>query len=324
MEVAAASQYSLGLNRIHRKVVQMEYEEMATGLQFPEGPVALDDGSVLVVEIRRQTLSKVLPSGSIEVVAEVGGGPNGAAIGPDGAVYIANNGGFVWRDVPDLHLPTGEAPDDYTGGRIERVDIDSGSVKLLYSECDGEQIRGPNDLVFDKDGNMWFTDTGKGVHRGQDLGALYFAASDGSFIREVAYPLWTPNGVGLSPDGSTVYVAETVTGRLWKWDITGSGTVRKPSEHGSGGTLVLGLPGNQYFDSLGVEADGKIDVATMGDPGISVVEEDGSYELVPFPDPLTTNICFGGPDLKTAYITQSSTGKLLKAQWPRPGLRLNF
>lgn len=304
-----------------------DYEEIATGLQFPEGPIPMSDGSVLVVEIKRQTLSRVQPDGTVEVVAEIGGGPNGAAIGPDGAVYIANNGGFVWReDVPEgTYLPTGEAPADYSGGRIDRVDIDTGNVKTLYTECDGEPLKGPNDLVFDREGNMWFTDTGKGRHRGQDLGALFFAAADGSFVREIAYPLWTPNGVGLSPDGDVVYVAETITGRLWKWNVTGPGQVHKPDEHGSGGTLVLGLGGHQYMDSLAVEADGKIDVATMVNPGISVVDPDGSYELVSIPvDPLVTNIAFGGSDLKTAYITASSTGKLLRMEWPRPGLKLHF
>ena len=70
------------------------FEVVATGLQFPEGPVAMADGSVLIVEIRRQTVSRVTPDGKVAVVAKTGGGPNGLAIGPDGAVYICNNGGF--------------------------------------------------------------------------------------------------------------------------------------------------------------------------------------------------------------------------------------
>jgi gluconolactonase len=72
----------------------MKIRELATGLLFPEGPVALDDGSVLLVEIARGTLSRVTTDGRVQVVADLGGGPNGAAIGPDGAVYICNNGGF--------------------------------------------------------------------------------------------------------------------------------------------------------------------------------------------------------------------------------------
>ncbi|MCB1268108.1 MAG: hypothetical protein KDB19_08285, partial [Microthrixaceae bacterium] len=71
--------------------VPTEWTTLATGLRFPEGPVALDDGSVLLVEIERGTLSRVSPDGTVDVVADCGGGPNGAAIGPDGAVWITNN-----------------------------------------------------------------------------------------------------------------------------------------------------------------------------------------------------------------------------------------
>src|SRR5260370_41697761 len=70
-----------------------EVRELASGLQFPEGPVARPDGSVLVVEIGRGSLSRVTTDGAIEVVADLGGGPNGAAMGPDGACYVVNNGG---------------------------------------------------------------------------------------------------------------------------------------------------------------------------------------------------------------------------------------
>ena len=71
-----------------------QMQEITSGLQFPEGPIAMNDGSVLVVEIKRGTLTRVTPDGTKEVVAETGGGPNGAAIGPDGMVYICNNGGL--------------------------------------------------------------------------------------------------------------------------------------------------------------------------------------------------------------------------------------
>jgi gluconolactonase len=297
---------------------------IASGLRFPEGPVAMPDGTWLVVEIRRQTLTRINPDGSTEVVAQLSGGPNSCAIGPDGAAYIPNNGGFVWRELEDVHLPTGEAPADYTTGRIERVDLQTGEVTTLYTECDGNSLRGPNDLVFDATGNIWFTDTGKGLGRAHDLGGLYYAAPDGSSIREVAHHMWTPNGVGLSPDGDVVYVAETITGRLWAWDLDGPGRPRTGADGAVIPRLVLGLPGMQFFDSLAVEADGNVAVATMVNPGITVAAPDGEYEHVPIEgDPVVTNICFGGPDLRTAYITASSTGKLLEIPWPRPGLALN-
>ena len=82
-----------------------EVRELATGLQFPEGPVAMADGSVLVVEIKRGTLTRVGAAGDVDVVADLGGGPNGAAIGPDGAVYVCNDGGFLWSERAGINIP---------------------------------------------------------------------------------------------------------------------------------------------------------------------------------------------------------------------------
>ena len=96
--------------------------EICRGLRFPEGPVAMADGSVLLVEIERGTLSRVEPDGRVEVVAECGGGPNGAALGPDGRIYLCNNGGFEWMTVGGILRPT-VAPGDYAGGSIQAVDL---------------------------------------------------------------------------------------------------------------------------------------------------------------------------------------------------------
>src|SRR6185436_8742788 len=94
---------------------------IATGLQFPEGPVAMADGSVLVVEIKRGTLTRVSAGRDVEVVADLGGGPNGAAIGPDGAVYVCNDGGFIWSERAGITIPMDLAtgsnqPPDFEGG----------------------------------------------------------------------------------------------------------------------------------------------------------------------------------------------------------------
>src|SRR5687768_17448358 len=118
-----------------------EIREIASGLQFPEGPIAMSDGSVILVEIKRGTLTRVTPSGKIEVIAETGGGPNGAAIGPDGAAYICNDGGFEWHDVDGWLVP-GSQPKDYTGGSIQRVDLKTGKVDTLYTEVDGHPLKG--------------------------------------------------------------------------------------------------------------------------------------------------------------------------------------
>jgi gluconolactonase len=76
-----------------------------------------------------------------------------------------------------------------------------------------------------------------------------------------------------------------------------------------------------HFDSLAVEADGTVVVAAIGH-GLCLVRPDGAIEHVPMPDHMTTNVCFGGPDLRTAYVTLSAGGRLVSLDWPRSGLRL--
>jgi gluconolactonase len=304
----------------------MEPRVIATGLQFPEGPIALDDGSVLLVEIKRGTLSRVSADGNVEVAAELGGGPNGAAFGPDGAVYVCNNGGcFHWEDVMGLTLP-GPVPPEWTGGSIQRVDLATGAVTTLYTESSTGPLRAPNDIVFDAHGGFWFTDHGVRLGRTSDRTGLHYALPDGSSCREVVFPLDAPNGIGLSPDGSRLYAAETHTGRVWAWNVTAPGEVPPNTNPvGNGGELLAGLPGMQLLDSLAVDGEGWVCVATLANGGITAISPDGSkVEHHAMPDPLTTNICFGGPDLRTAYITLSATGQLVAADWPRKGLKLNY
>jgi len=298
-------------------------KEITSGLRFPEGPIALDDGSVVLVEIERGTLSRVDSDGSVDVVAELGGGPNGAALGPDGAVYVCNNGGFKWQESPGYLAPAG-TPDDYTTGRIERVELASGRADVLYTGCDGRKLNGPNDIVFDRDGGMWFTDLGKSYDTYRDTGTIYYARPDGSHISRQIVHRETPNGIGLSPDEKTLYFAETLTGRVWAYSITAPGEVDATSAR-----LVVGLPGFRLFDSLAVDAQGNVCVATLIDGGITIVPPAGDPDgqdtrHVPFDDPFVTNICFGGDGLRTAFITLSSSGRLISTEWPTPGLPLNF
>ena len=303
----------------------IEFTEVASGLRFPEGPIALADGSVVLVEIARGTLTRVTPDGAVTVIATVGGGPNGAALGPDNKVYICNNGGFEWHERGGLLFP-GEQPADYSGGRIERVDLATGAVEVLYRACAGQPLRGPNDIVFDDHGGFYFTDLGKSRPRDKDRTGVFYARADGTAINEIIFPLESPNGIGLSPDEKTLYVAETTTGRLLAYRLSAPGQIdRSAGQRPDGGTQLPGIAGYYLYDSLAVDAVGNICVATLLQGGISIVRADGGGAThVPLPDILTTNICFGGPDLRTAYVTQSSVGKLLKMTWPTAGHPLKY
>ena len=297
--------------------------EIATGLKFPEGPIAMDDGSVILVEIARGTLVRATPDGKVSVIAELGGGPNGAAIGPDGAVYICNNGGSQWLDVGGNLYPHDRAT-DHSGGRIERVDLTSGKIDVLYTHCAGEPLQAPNDIVFDREGGFWFTDLGKAYDRLKDRGAVYYATPDGKHIEEAVFPFETPNGIGLSPDEDTLYVAETQGGRLWGFPIESTGKLVQPARTATA-TFIASPSGLNFFDSMAVEADGTVSVATIVNGGITRINpEDKTMRHVALDDMFVTNICFGGKDLKTAYITMSSRGILLAMDWDTAGLPLNF
>jgi gluconolactonase len=296
---------------------------LTTGLLFPEGPVALDDGSVLCVEIARGTLTRIHPDGTKAVVAKLGGGPNGAAIGPDGACYVANDGGLTWHTQNGTTLPTG-VPADFAGGSIQRVDLRTGAARTLYTHAGENQLKGPNDLVFEPSGGFFFTDTGKFYARTQDRGGVYWAKPDGSEIRQVVYPLVTPNGIMLSPDRQTLYVASTATRQIWSFRITGPGQLAQKDGRAEM-KVVASLGGIFNFDSMCMQADGTL-VAAAGFPGqLMQISPNGNVlNKISLPDAAVTNAAFGGHDMRTLYVTFSATGRIAVLPWPSPGLKLLY
>lgn len=341
------------------------YEVVTEGLGYPEGPVYLYDGSVLVTEISTGKLTRVMPNGEKVTVARLGGGPNGAAIGPDGAAYVCNDGGFQFFRLDqalnalagDGALPaavagasahimmTGDESADYKGGSIQRVDLKTGQYTTLYSgfinpcrsvlAMASHSLRSPDDLVFDESGGFWFTDWGKTRDRVRDITGVYYAQPDGSSIEEVIFPLSAPNGIALSPDQKRLYVAETYSQRVLYWNLKAPGIIDpNPNSYFGGWVLYAGYPG--MLDSMAVDEQGNVYVATLAangllpaNSGISIVSPDGKFlefleiDVMP-PDPLPSNICFGGPDMKTAYITLGGTGRLVKCQMAVPGMRLSY
>ncbi|WP_332870778.1 SMP-30/gluconolactonase/LRE family protein [Novosphingobium kunmingense] len=301
--------------------VTLDMEVVAEGLLFPEGPIAMADGSVLLVEIQRGTLSRVDPDGKVTVVADLGGGPNGAALGPDGAVYVCNNGGFTWTEIAGALIPNG-TPDEYVTGSIQRVDLTTGAASVLYDKVDGRPLRGPNDLVFDAHGGFWFTDHGKPRADHSEHGAICYARADGSAIELAIDHLHGPNGIGLSLDGTTLYWAETPTSRVWSRRLTAPGKLAPPDNPLMPGELVFAMPDYRLFDSLKIEQGGAVCVGSLVQGGIAVIWPGGDWDFVALPEVAVTNLAFGGGDLRTVWATASTSGRLYRMRWPRPGLRL--
>jgi len=304
----------------------MDFEVMAEGLKFPEGPVAFPDGSVVLVEVFGGRLTRCWGDGRTEVVADLGGGPNGAALGPDGAIWVCNNGGFTGPVGPDGKPQLrGISPPDYEGGRIERVDLATGRFERVFTHCGDLRLKGPNDLVFDRSGGLWFTDFGKQRANDRDFSSLHYVGAGLDQVQMVHDRVLSYNGVGLSPDETTAYVADTYNARVWAYDLEGPGKAKPGEGAYAPARFLAGLPTDARFDSLAMTEAGNVCVATLGTGGITTVTPAGETSFIGFPDPTVTNICFGGPDRRTAFITLSGSGRLIRApNWPEPGLALNF
>lgn len=299
----------------------MAMQTITDALRFPEGPIVLADGSLLVVEIAGRALTHVSANSDLKVIAELEGGPNGAAVGPDNCVVIANSGGWIYtHEANGWQRPTAQAE---APGWIERVELSTGRVTRLYTDSADVPLQAPNDLVFDRAGNFYVTDHGKRTPTSLGLGAVHYGAADGSFLKPVITGLVTPNGVGLSADERILFVAETIPRRLLAFDLTAPGEVRAlawPAP--GGGRLVAGFEDRFFLDSLALDSEGHVCVASFNGCGVWRVSPDGgSRAFTPIDDFYATNIAFGGA---TAFITLSSTGRLVSLDWPCAGQPLAF
>jgi len=293
-----------------------EFELLADGLAFPEGPVAMPDGSVILVELLGGKIARVW-DGKKEVVCDIGGGPNGAQLGPDGALYVCNNGG---ADPVNFRFADPNAP-----GRIERVDLSTGKVERILDSVDGVPLSAPNDLVFDKHGGMWFTDYGKTLAECYSRGGVFYLSPDGKVAKAITRAGTSFNGIGLSPDGEWLQFVHHDAARLYRLKIVGPGEVEmEPEATKPHPEYVASGIGDAHFDGLAVTQSGNVVIGTNHTGGLTTISQDGTVSFMKLPDAMVTNIAFGGGDMRDAFVTLTTTGRLVKLRWDEPGLMLNF
>ena len=268
---------------------------IASGLAFPEGPVWAD-GELWLTEIEGGAVGRWTSDAGYARVADTGGGPNGAALGPDGALYVTQNGGMAGG---------GQRA---TAG-IQQVTRD-GDVALLVTSVAGTTLEGPNDLAFGPDGRLYFTDPrGAADPRHNSNSGRLFAVDvstgDGELIAEVG-PVF-PNGIAFLPDGALVWT-ESFTRRVMS---LGAGGQPQP---------IVELPELHFPDGLAVAADGALYVASTYAHCVSVVRDGEVVDRLMCDDGMVTNCCFGGTDL---YVTESRHGTLWRFPLGVQGLPLH-
>jgi gluconolactonase len=287
----------------------VEIHVVARDLDMPEGPCLSRNGSLFVVEIGAGWVTAIdVAAGQARRHGRTGGGPNGCALGADGFLYVANNGGVQrgeeFVDVTVVHGP----------GRIERCDPQTGEVEVAFAKGSSGDFSGPNDLAVDSDGGLWFTDPGHGDVK-EPRGRIYYA-SPGGQPEVVAGGYQYCNGLAFTPDGSSLLVAETGSRSLW----------RHPVDRGKLGEreLFARLPRGGGPDGLCLDSSGNVVVAGAFLGCIFVYDEQGNeVEVIEVPDRLVTNVAFGGDGLSTLFATLTMNGELVAIEWPVPGLPLS-
>jgi gluconolactonase len=273
---------------------------LAAGLGLTEGPLWTRDGRLLVVSISRGTVFEIdLGGGGARALADVGGAPSGLAEDADGAIWIAQGGSHLRRD-PDREVPPA----------VQRLD---GAHAQLVATA---QLAAPNDLVVGPAGLLWFTDPhGAALHGTPEPGRIWTLDRRDGALRLAAEGALYPNGLAFAPDPAVLYVAETATRRL----------LRYPCADGVlGASEVLAELSDGHPDGLAVDAAGNLVVAATTAGAVIVLDPDGVEleRIETGTGSVPTNVCYGGPELATLFVTVAKGGRVLAVPRKVPGLPL--
>ena len=259
---------------------------------FLEGPAFDRDGILYCTDIPFGRIFRIDASGRFEVVASYGGEPNGMKIHRDGRAFIA----------------------DHRLGLLA-LNLDSGTVTPALDRAWGEAFRGLNDLVFAANGDLYFTDQGQSGL--QDPSGRVLRLRANGVLECVLDRIPSPNGLALSADESTLFLNVTRANAVWRIPLDRHG-------HASKVGVFLRLSGGGGPDGLAIDEDGNLAVAMPGTGSVWVFSPTGEplYRVVSCAGMRPTNLAFGGADRRRLFITESSSGSILAATLPTPGLRL--
>ncbi len=283
--------------------------ETAASLVFTEGPAADAEGNVYFTEITgERILEYSADDGSISEFRKPSGRANGLAFDAQGRLVAcegANTGG---------------------ARRVTRTDMETGEVEVLATEYEGKRLNSPNDLVVAKNGRIYFTDPRYGGQQGRELETedVYLIDTDGSLRRVATRPeIAKPNGIALSPDQKRLYVADTQPGppseaRVMAFDVADDGSL-------SNGRSLYSFGSGRGVDGMAIDVEGNLYGAAGNNAnapenpaGVYVITPDGKLAgVIAIPEDPITNCNFGGPELRTLYITSGKT--LYQIRTANPG-----
>jgi gluconolactonase len=251
---------------------------------FLEGPVWDPRGYLFVTDIPYGRIFRISASGEWDLVAQYDGEPNGMKLFDESHLLIT----------------------DYRNG-LMLLDIERGEVKPHLERRNSERFKGVNDLTFDSNGNLYFTDQGQsGLH--DPTGRVYRLSPDGR-LDMLLGNCPSPNGLVLSPDEKVLFVGMTRGNCVWRVPLQADGSVSKVGQ-------FFTSYGPSGPDGLTVDVEGRILVANPGLGRVWVLNRRAEpVEIVTGPEGVSlTNLCFGGADMKTLYMTESTNGTVLKVE----------
>ena len=281
-------------------VVVAQQPEIATSVAFTEGPVADRDGNVYFTELVFQRIMKLTPAGVLTVFREHSNNANGMLIDPEGRLIACEGAASQRMGVSQTFKP-----------QVTRTDLRTGKVEVLTDNYQGKPFVGPNDVTIDSKGRLYFTDlTG---------GAVYRLDGPAQIARILATPdIQRPNGIQISPDDKTLYLIEANQAKdgarmIRAYDLRPDGTVTNMRVHynfypgRSADGMSIDSQGNLYASAGMGQLRGSsetLDTKT----GVYVISPQGKLvKFIPIPEDYITNNAFGGPDMKTLYVTAGKT-----------------